>query len=530
MALLSFGLLSAWAVWMVLWEKPGWETAVRLFTALGLGLGLAAFFWLPVILERHAVNLNTLIGDGGNYDFHSHFLSWAELLRFSRRLDWGAAEPAFSFNLGVVQWLFAGVTLLFLAWGRLKQQTYQLWFFALSLVVLIFMMLPVSGFLWGSIPFLPFFQFPWRLLGPTAVLLAVLAGAGFEAAAAEKKWKTWATATAVLLPILFGLPLTQPAPWNDFGPANLWQMSTIEQKGYWLGTTSTADYVPVTVEMTPGRQGRVVAPLEVGQPLDRVNWAAVPDGATVETENLTPLHVRYVVNTPIDFRLRLFLIDYPGWQVQVDGRPAEAELGTPEGFIVVPLTAGQHEVDVNFGTTPARQAAWGVTVVSLLAALFLFWRWSKYETAVEPAAIHPSEWPVWTAVLGMTAVFVFILNPSGMLHLASSGNEALVAETAVNADFGGQINLIGYTASDTVLQPGGTLTLALYWKAQEEMDINYSSFVHILRPDGSLIPPQSDKLNPGDFPTRRWTLDNYVTDEHVLSLPTDFPLGKYTVS
>ncbi|MEM8858975.1 MAG: hypothetical protein AAGD96_11680, partial [Chloroflexota bacterium] len=38
------------------------------------------------------------------------------------------------------------------------------------------------------------------------------------------------------------------------------------------------------------------------------------------------------------------------------------------------------------------------------------------------------------------------------------------------------------------------------------------------------------KLNPGDFPTRRWTTDKYVTDEHLLKLPDNLPAGEYSLT
>ncbi|MCB0000832.1 MAG: hypothetical protein KDE56_33945, partial [Anaerolineales bacterium] len=76
---------------------------------------------------------------------------------------------------------------------------------------------------------------------------------------------------------------------------------------------------------------------------------------------------------------------------------------------------------------------------------------------------------------------------------------------------------------------GDDVTVTLYWKAQVDLDINYQVFVHLLAPDGFLV-TQSDKLNPGDFPTRRWPLDKYVRDVHVLHLPTDLPAGNYTVA
>ena len=104
MGLFLFGLLADWMVWPAV---PAYllkrtravkesETIlasraiiVRLIAALALGLGLAAFFWLPVFLERNAVTLNTLIGEGDNYDFRTHFLSLIELLSPSVSPDWG---------------------------------------------------------------------------------------------------------------------------------------------------------------------------------------------------------------------------------------------------------------------------------------------------------------------------------------------------------------------------------------------------------------------------------------------------------
>jgi hypothetical protein len=68
----------------------------------------------------------------------------------------------------------------------------------------------------------------------------------------------------------------------------------------------------------------------------------------------------------------------------------------------------------------------------------------------------------------------------------------------------------------------------LYWKAERPLDINYQSFLHILASDGSLV-AQSDHLNPGDFPTRRWPLEKYVRDDHEFTLPLNLPPGEYAV-
>ncbi|WP_420644339.1 6-pyruvoyl-tetrahydropterin synthase-related protein [Candidatus Leptofilum sp.] len=530
MALLFFGLLAAWVLWQTFTRRgdsPGWRW---LWAALGLGLGTAAFFWLPVLLERNAVNLNTLIGAGDNYDFRTHFLSWREVLAPTLRLDWGATEPVFRFNLGLAQWVLGGVGLILLLLRWVKQAG-QMLFFALAAALLTFMLLPASTFLWEATPILPFFQFPWRLLGGTVAMLAILAGAGLDAVLTRwPKLRVWGTAVPITFCLLTALPLTQPAPWPDFGDVFTFRMSLIEHSGRWLGTTSTADYVPATVDTVPSRNGKVVAGFQNNEPLDRVNRPTLPGGAEVAGEELTPLHFRYTVSTPEKFLLRLFLFQFPGWTVTVDGERAEPELARPEGFIAVPVPAGEHVVEVEFKDTPARQAAWGLTAVSLLLTLLGGWSLRRQAAvAVIPNRLATLDWWVLGAAGVVTAVTIFALGPMQLLHYNSSDYVAEPAQVDRFDDFGEQIALIGYDVATETAVPGEQVMVTLYWQAQTALEINFQSFVHVLRDDGT-IAAQSDRLNPGDFPARRWPLDKYVRDVHVLQLPPDLPLGEYQIT
>ncbi len=548
MGLLFYALMIAWVVWLLIFEyrtaSERRSFAKRLFPALLLGLGVAACFWLPVILERDAVNLNTLIGQQDNYDFHTHFLTVRELLSPSLFLDWGATKADFRFSMGIAQWLLGGLGLLMLL-ARKVRQGRHLAFFALALVVLLILMLPVSTIIWETAPFLPYFQFPWRMLGAVAAMLAILAGAG-TAALCRLLWATsseeenvevksrsllkgkcaWLTAIFVTLPILLGLPLSQPQPWPDFGEVNHLRMTLIENTGRWLGTTSTADYVPATVETLPQRKGSVVSPFGVGRPPDRVNYATLPDGATVETETVRPLLTRYTVKTPKPMPLRLFQFDFPGWQARVDGQPVEKQLGRPEGFLVVPVPAGEHVVEVEFGSTPARNLAWVISLLSLAITALIAWRRPR-SPGLQPDTDF-RDWPSLVVVLFLIALLLFVLEPAGVLHYNSSGRTAEPAQVPVYGDFGEQVALLGYDVSSTVAAAGETVYLTLYWKAQQPLEINYQVFVHVLGPDGIIA--QSDKLNPGDYPSRRWPDDKYVRDEHEIVLPLDLSPGQYEVT
>jgi hypothetical protein len=519
------------------WERscvPLWS----LWALLGLGLGLSAFFWLPLTLERHAVELNTLIGQGDNFDFRTHFVPLRELLAFPGWLDWGATEPAFRFSLGIAQWLLGGFGLLLLL-GRRVKQAYHVSFFALSLALLLFLMMPVSEPVWTAVPILPYFQFPWRLLGAAALALAVLAGAAAEALLRllrpyGGKQVGWVTAVLVALPLLLGLPLSQPAPWPDFGEVNRLRLTMLENSGNWLGTTSTADFVPATVEMIPGRNGDVVAGFAEDGVLDRVNRPTLPAGSLVEATEVTPLHFRYHVTAPEAFQLRLFLFDFPGWQVRINGELVETELGRPEGFIVIPVPAGEHLVEVRFASTPPRMAGWLLAGLSLLILLVVaFWWRSKNVPGRRTETVLP-DWPglerrVTGVVVGITAVFLLVLQPFNLLHYQSSDFTAALAQEQVFADFGDQIALIGYDTSRTSARAGDVVELNLYWKALNDLDISYQVFVHLLAADGFPV-SQSDKINPGEFPTRRWPLDKYVLDQHRLLIPAGVAPGEYTVS
>ena len=535
MALLFFGLLSAWVLWQTVgqwigWQKSGGGGLRWLWSALLLGLGVAAFFWLPVFLERNAVNLNTLIGAGDNYDFRTHFLSWSEMLATTLPLDWGATEPVFRFNLGVAQWVLGSIGLLLLLLKRVRHSG-QLAFFALMGGMLIFMLLPASTFLWEATPILPFFQFPWRLLGGTVAMLAILAGAGLDAVlTAWPKLRGWGTAVAIAFCLITALPLTQPAPWPEFGDVFTFRMSLIEHAGRWLGTTSTADYVPATVDAVPSRNGDLVYGFLVGQPLDRVNRASLPNEAEVVSEEISPLHFRYTVSNPDKFLLRLFLFQFPGWNVTIDNQIVEPEIGRPEGFIVIPVPAGDHVVEVRFGSTPPRMIGWGITAVSLLLLGLGGWRLrvgSGEREKIIPLLLADKR--VFGSVLGVTAVSMFILGPLQLLHDHSANYIAKPSQTQRFDDFGSQIALIGTDISSETVSAGDELRLTVYWQAQNELTINFQSFAHLLRADGSVV-AQSDHLNPGEFPTRRWPLDKYVREVHLLQLPQDLPPGEYTLT
>ncbi|HEC23021.1 MAG TPA: hypothetical protein ENI95_08900, partial [Chloroflexi bacterium] len=290
MALVGFGMLLAYTLWhalivpLLIGSRPRPTDAIRQAFPLLIGLALAAFFWLPVIMERDAVQLGNLIGPG-HFDYHNHFLSLRELFSPSVPLDLGAVNPAFRFNLGLAQWALALIGLVALAlvtvharrtgtrWAAQAEQTAGAAFWLLALIGLIGLMLPLSTPIWEAIPPMAFLQFPWRLLGTAALCAAVLAGyTAHLLDLAPRPAQPYTFAALFVLPLVLALPIFIPPTWNwhDFGPTDQLAMLEFELNGLALGTTSTGDYVPVEVEVVPDPNPDLIASYRRGGPIDKV--------------------------------------------------------------------------------------------------------------------------------------------------------------------------------------------------------------------------------------------------------------------
>ncbi len=551
MAIVFFTILIFWAVWQLVikgYQKvpglnPRWLrnlVSFRVFMALILGLALAAFFWLPVALESDAVNLSSLIGEGGHFDFRNNFLGIGELFGPTKLIDWGATEPDYELNYGSVQLLLGAVGALTLLSKRTRSRRQGL-YFLLAFSILFLLMLRQSSPIWEVIPLLQFLQFPWRLLGPSAAMLAVLSGVGASLALqhVSRRYSGWLVAGVVALIIVFAMPLFQVPPWpEEFGATTAGRVLDLERAGRWLGTTSTSDFVPASVEVLPKPEQSIMTSIYANEPPDRVNRATLPAGTSVKSESITPLKSRYIVSGEESFLLRLFLFDFPGWRATVDGQKVDHEIGRPEGFFVVPVPAGDHLVEVNFNNTPPRNAGLVISSISLLATIMLAWRYRKVGAAEDPEQTGGADgqktpeisvWPVMS--LSLLAIALLALNPeqTEFLRYESSGMVALTAENDSSANFGDQITLIGYDLDAEEYEAGDLFELTLYWKAQQPLEINYQVFAHLLDSNGFLI-GQSDKLNPGDFPSRRWPEDKYVRDEHKVEIPAVAEPGDYQIS
>lgn len=514
-------LLSAWH-WLV------GKRASRFWWALSAGIlvmTVTAFFWLPFLLERHYIQLN--VAGEGHYDFRNHFVLLRDLLSPLLPMDWRAAtlQPPMTANPLILGFALVGEITALVK----KRNIHQTLFYFFGALLCLWLVTPASRFVWENIPGLEYYQFPWRFLGPLAALLVPLTASTGTLILPGKPTGTLA-ACALGIILISTLPALYPIPWPaDFGDVDSVALLNHELQGRWRGTTSTDDFVPVTVTVIPGPQETLLKSYRT-PPVDRVNRFMVPDDATVEVLPDKPWRNRFAVNTPSDILLRLYIFDFPGWKAYIDGEKTSTGIANPEGFITVWVPTGKHEVLLSFEDTLPRKIAW---IVAGAGGMLFLIALVRFPVRKMPPDVYVNDHRIltWMAViLGcFAAAKGMIFDPLELFHYTSPEGEARAATHRQTADFGGEIALLGYDLSRSRLKPAQAVDVAVYWNALRPMTKTYQSFVHLVYPEGEIW-VQSDHLNPAGFPTNLWPTDRYIRDIHRLVLPQNIPPGDYALS
>ncbi|MFN2199583.1 MAG: ArnT family glycosyltransferase [Caldilineaceae bacterium] len=79
------------------------------------------------------------------------------------------------------------------------------------------------------------------------------------------------------------------------------------------------------------------------------------------------------------------------------------------------------------------------------------------------------------------------------------------------------------------LQPGDTVSVDLFWESLQQTDVNYTTFLQIIGPDGTVAAQEDRQPLFGFMPTSTWLPDQVVSDSFTLQLPEDAGPGEYTI-
>jgi hypothetical protein len=217
-------------------------------------------------------------------------------------------------------------------------------------------------------------QFPWRWLVPLDVSFAF-----FIAAMLQTPGKRWLGWTAILLCTgALGIALVKDA-WWDSEDIPVLIAAIHSQHGY----EGTDEYQPLGCDRYQ-LPGQPASASEDNSP--NFYESAVPAAPKIEIVDsdsgaLTPIkdedvHIArwtaeekwFTAKTNQPSTLALQLINYPAWEVRVDGNVVPSNPLQETAQLSLPLPPGEHSVRVNFRRTPDRAAG---GIISLVSALLL---------------------------------------------------------------------------------------------------------------------------------------------------------------
>jgi hypothetical protein len=117
----------------------------------------------------------------------------------------------------------------------------------------------------------------------------------------------------------------------------------------------------------------------------------------------------------------------------------------------------------------------------------------------------------------------------GDVRLATYGVGPLAdeAEVGLDARFGHDIRLLGFSVEDQTLAPGTILPVTLFWRAEGAIDRPYKVTLQLLDGQGSLVAQTDTQPRDGLAPTTSWQPGEELVDRYGILVPADRPPGRY---
>jgi len=387
-ALLALPTIALWALWALVRAARSSRAALFRAAALlglagALGLGLGAFYWLPVLMDRRYVHFE--FNTTGYFDFRGHFLSLARLVQASPIYDYGldgTPDGHLPFQLGLVQAVVAVAGLLLAAiigrrLGALAGVSAALGLGYAALAT------PLARAAWEALPPLQIAQFPWRALGPASLGLALLAA--LPVPVLGGRWRAGYAGVVVAAVVGSAVLGANPDRWriapDEVNAAGVQQYEYLTSS---IGSTVRYEYLPLAAQERPWTSGYVT----LG---DDAPLRALP-GQPVQVDAVERLGMGFVLDLtaresrPVVFEQHWF----PGWSARVDGAEAAIWPSQPDGLITVGVPSGMHRVELRFGETRLRWAADLVSLVSAGVFVVVSCAWMARRRAARPPDLRPA--------------------------------------------------------------------------------------------------------------------------------------------
>jgi hypothetical protein len=319
-----------------------------------IALLISSFFILPAFFEKNLTTVDTMTQGYFNYIIHFATINQLFISRFwgYGASLWGPVDDL-SFQIGHPLWIVAILAIIHLLKNKSAKHFHLLVsVFGVGLLS-IFLTHNRSTFIWQLLPFLAYYQFPWRFLGLSVFCLSLVSGA------VTKNY--YLVILLVSLTIFLNIGYFKEDIWypsltdNDrLTTAEIYRQSGAGVKDYWPKNstefpTQMADPLPIVVS---------------GEVTDQkfIKNSKQANGTITNSSDTT-------INLPITY--------FPNWVLTIDGHNSNYTVDKKYGQIQLFFPAGTHSYQLTFANTPIRTLANILSLIGLLIYIIKVYREAK---------------------------------------------------------------------------------------------------------------------------------------------------------
>jgi len=323
-------------IFLQFYRKP--VESFQAVIAILFALGLSCWFWLSALGLKAHVRIDEMTQ--GKFDFHNNFTPIGEMFNYG--------------GLFAIGWLIPMLLLIsVVALVRDRKNTALASLLAAGLVF-VFLQTDMSTLIWENVPLLSLFQFPWRMLGPLSLVVALMSGLLFHKYLSH--WR-FSKSIIIMLVVANAIPLMltyEPLSieHQQFIAASLNPQGVSQQK---LHATVLDEYLPSTANKLVSERvpaGIVILP------------RSIP--AIVQWESNTNIYFEVETNRPGVLHVARWY--FPGWRVTVDGVEQRVRINQ-YGAVQIDIPVGRHYVQLWLTQPALRQ--WGVWISAITVILFI---------------------------------------------------------------------------------------------------------------------------------------------------------------
>ncbi|MBI5669176.1 MAG: hypothetical protein HZC41_14320 [Chloroflexi bacterium] len=502
---------------LALWQRLALRRSRGRLVMAGLllGVGMAACFWIPALLEQPAIHWRPPLAAP------PYRLSLAGLVAPLQQPDSSDLTPPPQFTLGLPALAFAGLGVAAIL--RCRQfRSIQAFFLATGLVTTVVTVLALPG--------------ETALLGVITLSSAVGGSAALNLRdSLPSRWRRVALPATLILIWILAAPVWLPPPVTEpFGGYDAAAQIQHEQSGYGVAALPPTLPVPSTLpnHLPPNR---LLVESYLSGCVNRVSISQT-DSVPVRVGLLgEQTHSsRFQVSTGASATLDVLLAYFPGWRASLNGLliPLFPHPQTNLTRVTIPPVRGGQLV-LELGSTQERLGAWLITWLALAIALILTWgRFRRYVPVYQGVTLlTKAEARLVALALGCAALFTpLTVLPGSPLSLRLPPGHALNHATSLSMRTDAGLSVLAYRLNGTQFRSGDTLDLTLYWQAQRALPENYRVLLYLLDIRTGARWNEQPFHHPGGYPTRRWNTSRYVSASYVLPLNRAMPPGPYQVA